>query len=93
MMSSTRLSWNRPFRGYADFLKRDGAGDGGQPLYEVWDTKLARKTKPYYLVQLCCYAEMLASIQGVLPPKVRVLSAPATCRNMLPATSSTTTAS
>ena len=61
-----------PFRGYADFLKRYGAGDGGQPLYEVWDTKLARKTKPYYLVQLCCYAEMLASIQGVLPPKVRV---------------------
>ena len=45
-----------PFRGYADFLKRYDAGDGGRPLYEVWDTKLARKTKPYYLVQLCCYA-------------------------------------
>lgn len=62
-----------PFRGYADFLKRYGTGDNNQPLYEVWDTKLARHTKPYYLVQLCCYSEMIAHVQGVLPPKVRVV--------------------
>jgi uncharacterized protein len=62
-----------PFRGYADFLKRCGTGDKGQPLYEIWDTKLARKTKPYYLVQLCCYAEMLAAVQGALPPTVRIV--------------------
>jgi predicted RecB family nuclease len=62
-----------PFRGYADFLKRCGTGEKGQPLYEIWDTKLARKTKPYYLVQLCCYAEMLAAVQGVLPPTVRIV--------------------
>ena len=62
-----------PFAGYADFLKRYGTGEKGQPLYEVWDTKLARKTKPYYLIQLCCYAEMLAEIQGEMPSKVRVV--------------------
>lgn len=61
-----------PFRGYADFLKRSGAAMDGHPLYEIWDTKLARKTKPYYLVQLCCYAEMLAAVQGLMPAKVRV---------------------
>ena len=61
------------FKGYADFLHRYGTSSSGQALYEVWDTKLARKSKPYYLVQLCCYAEMLADLQGVLPPKVRVV--------------------
>jgi predicted DNA-binding transcriptional regulator YafY len=41
------------FAGYSDFLilGRDG--------YEVWDTKLGRSPRPYYLIQLCCYAEML----------------------------------
>ena len=61
------------FKGYADFLQLCGQGPAGQPVYEVWDTKLARKTKPYYLVQLCCYGEMLADIQGVLPVKMRVV--------------------
>jgi predicted RecB family nuclease len=62
-----------PFRGYADFLCRSGTGENGQHLYEVWDTKLARRVKPYYLVQLCCYAEMLAGIQGERPETLRVV--------------------
>jgi uncharacterized protein len=62
-----------PFRGFADFLVRDGKPIPGSNRYEVWDTKLARKTKPYYLIQLCCYAEMLETIQGVRPQKLRVV--------------------
>ena len=25
--------------------------------YEAWDTKLARQTKPYFVLQLCFYTE------------------------------------
>ncbi|HEU4683274.1 MAG TPA: TM0106 family RecB-like putative nuclease, partial [Nitrospira sp.] len=48
-----------PFAGYADFLMLDRAG-----RYEVWDTKLARSPKPLYAIQLCCYADMLAEMNG-----------------------------
>ncbi len=57
-----------PFRGYSDFLlKVPGASKLGDYHYEVWDTKLASKVKPYFVVQLCCYAEMLERLQGVKP--------------------------
>lgn len=62
-----------PFRGFTDFLVREEGGPPDQIRYEIWDTKLARKPKPYYLIQLCCYAEMLAAIGGELPHKVRVV--------------------
>jgi uncharacterized protein len=52
------------FQGYTDFLMKL---PGDRPLYEVCDTKLAHSVKPYYLVQLCCYSEMLATIQGQIP--------------------------
>ncbi|MCA9087260.1 MAG: TM0106 family RecB-like putative nuclease [Planctomycetaceae bacterium] len=59
-----------PFAGYADFLSRVATN----PVhYEVWDTKLAKKPKPYYLVQLCCYAEMLEAVQGRRPAQVEVI--------------------
>jgi uncharacterized protein len=62
------------FAGIADFLVRvDGTSALGNYLYEVWDTKLARKPKPYFIIQLCCYAEMLASIQERLQPEVQVV--------------------
>lgn len=57
------------FRGYADFLVR--SKDDG--LYEVWDTKLARKAKPAFLIQLCCYAEMVEAIAGARPTRLRVV--------------------
>ena len=61
------LSMDR-FGGFTDFIVR--AESGG---YEIWDTKLARHTKPYHLIQLCCYAEMLAPMNGGLPEKIRVV--------------------
>ncbi len=63
-----------PFAGKSDFLCRvDGRSLLGDFHYEVWDTKLAKKAKPYFIVQLCCYAEMLESIQGRLPYSVQVI--------------------
>lgn len=62
-----------PFRGYTDFLVRDHTAGDDKLCYEIWDTKLARKPKPYYLVQLCCYAEMLEALLGERPRKVRVV--------------------
>ena len=59
-----------PFAGYADFLARVSTDP---VLYEVWDTKLAKTPKPYYLIQLCCYAEMLEGVQERRPECVEVI--------------------
>lgn len=57
------------FAGYADFLKLEGAGH-----YQPWDTKLALSPKPYYQIQLCCYAEMLAAVAGQgMPQRIGVI--------------------
>ncbi len=62
------------FAGRADFLmKKDGASALGDYHYEVWDTKLALKAKPYFVIQLCSYAEMLEVVQGRLPEFVGVV--------------------
>lgn len=62
------------FSGYADFLvKVEGASALGDFHYEVWDSKLASSVKPYFVVQLCCYAEMLERIQKVLPQNITVV--------------------
>jgi predicted RecB family nuclease len=56
---------NTPFRGHADFLvKVPGVSKLGDYHYEVWDTKLALSVKPEFVVQLCCYVDMLESFQG-----------------------------
>ena len=61
------------FAGFADFLvKVDGKSHLGNYHYEVWDTKLAHHIKPAFVIQLCCYAEMLCAIQGVLPKHITV---------------------
>jgi uncharacterized protein len=67
-----------PFAGYPDFLVRvERPSTLGNWSYEPWDTKLARHVKPYFLVQLCCYAEMLENVQGLRPQFLRiVLGAP-----------------
>ena len=55
-----------PFGGLADYLvKVPGASKLGDFHYEVWDTKLSKKLKPYFVVQLCAYVEMLEAIQAV----------------------------
>jgi uncharacterized protein len=62
------------FAGYADFLVRqDGPSKLGKHHYEVWDTKLAKSAKPYFILQLCAYAEMLEKQQGVRPKGVEVV--------------------
>ncbi|WP_208023398.1 TM0106 family RecB-like putative nuclease [Duganella alba] len=62
-----------PFAGVADFLvKTPGASALGGWHYEIWDTKLASKVKPDYLLQMCCYAEMLETIQQRLPATLTV---------------------
>ncbi len=62
------------FAGFADFLiKRDGCSELGDYYYEAWDTKLSRTTRPYFLVQLCCYSWMLEKIQGIIPEETVVV--------------------
>lgn len=62
------------FGGLADLLVRvDGPSKLGDYHYEVWDTKLSKKVKPYFAIQLCCYAEMITEIQGVRPENVSVV--------------------
>lgn len=61
------------FSGVADFLVRvEGKSSLGSYHYEIWDSKLAKKTKANYLLQLCSYAEMLEAIQGRRPECVCV---------------------
>jgi len=62
------------FAGFPDFLVRvDGDSALGAWHYEVWDTKLARHPKPYFLIQLCCYADMLEVMQERRPHEVQVV--------------------
>ena len=65
-----RLEMNG-FMGYSDFLiKVEGTSNLGNFHYEVWDTKLSKHLKPSYIIQLCCYAEMLEVMQGVRPQNI-----------------------
>jgi predicted RecB family nuclease len=58
------------FLGRADFLQRiETPSERFAWSYEVVDTKLALKTKPYYLVQLCNYSEHVARISGTPPER------------------------
>ncbi len=62
------------WRGFADFLERvDTPSALGDFSYEVADTKLARHSKPYFILQLCFYSEQLARAQGVEPEWMHVL--------------------
>jgi predicted RecB family nuclease len=60
--------------GHADFLERVDAASGLGPYsYEVSDTKLARHSKPTYILQLCFYSEQVARIQGHEPEQMHVV--------------------
>lgn len=62
------------FRGFSDFLVRvDKPSKLGNFSYEVWDTKLALTPKPEYILQLSCYSDMLADIQGIWPEKISLV--------------------
>ena len=63
-----------PFAGYSDFLERvDAPSALGLYSYEVVDTKLARTPKASYLVQLCFYSSILATLQGRMPAFMHVV--------------------
>lgn len=62
------------WRGYSDFLHRVERPSGlGSFSYEVADTKLTRRVKPYFLLQLCFYSELVEAIQGVQPARMHVV--------------------
>tara|TARA_R100000027_G_scaffold1740_5_gene1943 strand:+ start:5243 stop:8641 length:3399 start_codon:yes stop_codon:yes gene_type:complete len=56
------------FAGYADFLFCTSEG-----IYQPWDTKLSQQVKPYFLVQLCCYADLLEKTSGDRPEMMSVV--------------------
>lgn len=61
------------FLGLADFLRRVPRPDRPQGFgYEVVDTKLARSPRARFLIQICCYAELLGQVQGALPHQVHL---------------------
>ncbi|MEO6913115.1 MAG: TM0106 family RecB-like putative nuclease, partial [Candidatus Baltobacteraceae bacterium] len=60
--------------GYADFLRRiEVPSELGSWSYEVADTKLARHTEPYFILQLCFYSECVGAIQGRPPAQMHVI--------------------
>lgn len=62
------------FIGHADYLRKIPVPSLlGDYSYEVWDAKLASHVKPYFIIQLCCYAQMLEKIQGVRPKEIAVV--------------------
>ncbi|HEX4520586.1 MAG TPA: TM0106 family RecB-like putative nuclease [Gaiellaceae bacterium] len=60
---------NGAWRGFADFVERQPDG-----RYEVVDTKLARHSKPAYVLQLCFYSEQVGRIQASMPEHMHVVT-------------------
>jgi len=68
------------FAGYVDFLvKTPGDSSFGNYHYEPWDTKLALSAKPYFLIQLSCYADLLSKTQGRMPLNLHIVLGDQTC--------------
>ena len=60
--------------GRADLLIKVAGESGLGPwIYEVVDTKLAQETRGGTVLQLCLYADLLADLQGVPAPAMRVV--------------------
>ena len=62
------------FQGHADFLfKVSKPSKLGEYSYEPWDTKLSKQPKAYFIIQLCCYADLLNQVQGTLPDNIAIV--------------------
>jgi uncharacterized protein len=62
------------WRGIADFLVRVPQLTAFGPWgYEAWDTKLARRGKPSYVLQLMFYCEQIERVQGMPPELMHVV--------------------
>lgn len=75
-MPGTYIKTGRPGLRYAaldSFTIAKGSSQLGSYHYEVWDTKLSRRLKPYFAIQLCCYAELLESLIGKRPECIGVV--------------------
>ncbi len=55
------------FQGFADFIVREGE------VWEIWDSKLARRAKDHALIQLAAYADQLERLGVPLAPTVRII--------------------
>ncbi len=61
--------------GRTDVLRRiESPSEFGDWAYEIIDTKLARETKGGTILQLCLYADLLSSVQGVAPEYIYVVA-------------------
>ncbi len=64
---------NNIFFGVPDFLLRvDGSSDFGNYQYKILDAKLAKRIKSEYLIQICCYSEMLKFTQGSMSNEAQI---------------------
>ncbi|MBM3776824.1 MAG: TM0106 family RecB-like putative nuclease [Acidimicrobiia bacterium] len=62
------------WHGISDFLVRvERPTSLGAWGYEAWDTKLARRAKPYFVLQLCFYTAEIARIQGADPGEMVIV--------------------
>ena len=60
--------------GSADFLmKVPGSSLLGNYHYQVLDTKLAKSTRSYFIMQLCCYSWLVQGVQGLMPKEAVVV--------------------
>jgi len=56
------------FMGYADMLVRvEEPSNLGDWSYIPLECKLALNPKPFFIIQACCYCDLLGSIQGTVP--------------------------
>ncbi len=63
-----------PMIGYADFLKKvDKPSQLGSYSYEIIDTKLSKKSRAKFIIQLAFYAELIEGVQGVSPEFVAIV--------------------
>jgi len=64
----------RSLEGFADLLvKVDGDSDLGPFHYIPRELKLAYSAKPWHVIQLCAYAEMLEAVQGLRPERLEIV--------------------
>jgi len=59
--------------GHIDFLKKvDKPSKLGNFSYEVIDTKLSKRARPKYIIQLCFYSDLLEYFQGTGPDYIHL---------------------
>lgn len=74
MIAQGTLASGRWF-GRSDVLRRvERPSKLGEWSYEVYDCKLSRQTKAATILQLSLYSELLATIQGILPERMYVIT-------------------